>query len=259
MEKNCFILLPLSEPEGYAKGHFNRVYQYIIAPACRQAGLSPQRVGDPSIDDTPLGIVNTLIESDLVICDISANDTHALYCFAIRQALGLPVTLVKDLKTNVKANIPEFEIVEYDESLRIDTVENEVPSLSEALKKSIDTNTTPNYILTQLNIETAAIPEEIITPVTFEPASSSETSEEENRANQIPLISPIPDYVGDPLTQHEIEKMKVGDFFFHMNYGKGEILSVNHKTKDILAKIQFDSGTKILVLMPTHIFRKIIK
>lgn len=250
MEKKCFIILPGLEPEGYAKGHFGRVYQYIILPACRLAGVSPVRVGDPTLDDSPLGIIKTMIESDLVLCDFSSNDPHSLYGFALRQALNLPVTLIKDIKTNATANIPEFEIVEYDESLRIDTVQNEVETLGETLKKILATKPTPHELLSRLNIPTAQPETPVVetTPIIEEPVKKS----------HLPFISPLPDYVGEPLTKAQIDKLKMGDFFFHMNYGKGEIMTINHKTKDILAKIQFDSGSKLLVLEPSEIFRNIV-
>jgi len=253
MEKKCFIIMPLGEPAGYPNGHFNRVYQYIIVPACRLAGFNPVRVNDPDLTSNPVDIINTMIESDSVLCDLSSNDPHALYGFAIRQATNLPVTLIKDLKTNVFANIPEFEVVEYDESLRIDTVQNEIEMLGEALKKSFVEKTEPIQLLSRLNIpaaQTSVVEELVSTP---EPVTENTVKQE----SHLPLISPLPDFVGDPLTQSEIDRLKIGDSFFHRNYGRGEILTINHKTKDILAKVQFDSGSKLLVLVPSDIFRKV--
>ncbi len=261
MEKQCFIIMPPHDPEGYPKGHVNRVYQYIILPACRVAGFSPVRVGDPSIDDTPLGIIKTIIESDIVLCDLSANNTDALHVFAIRQAMNLPVALMKDIKTAVKANIPEFDLLEYDESLRIDTVENEIQLLGEALKKVLADKGEPTPLVGRLNIGPAkAIEAPAIPAYTFTetvPIPSPEEENDEEKVEPLPIISPLPDYVGEPLTERDIDKLKVGDFFFHLNYGKGEILTINHKTKDILAKVQFESGSKLLVLVPLDVFRKI--
>jgi hypothetical protein len=257
MEKKCFIILPLNEPDGYPKGHFNRVYQYIIVPACKLAGFSPQRASDPTVLDSPLDIINLLIESDIVLCDLSSNDPHALYGFAIRQATSLPVTLMKDLKTTVLANIPEYDKVEYDESLRIDTVENEIEVLGEALKKAFALHTATNPLISRLNIKSAEVIEAHPIPAYVEIPLTPSQAEDEKKENALPIISPLPDFVGEPLTQHEIDHLKVGDFIFHMNYGKGEIITINHKTKDILAKVQFDSGSKLLVLMTSDIFRKI--
>jgi len=260
MEKKCLIILPLSEPEGYTKGHFSRVYQYIMAPACKQAGFSALRASDPTITDSPLDIINAILESDIVLCDVSTNDTHALYGFAIRQATGLPVTLMKDLKTDLVANIPEFERVEYDESLRIDTVQNEIETLSETLKKTFENKSEPNHIISRLNIGSPQQTETPTIPIFISAASTPPAVDEDDEEKEapLPIISPLPDYVGEPLTQDEIDKLKVGDHFFHLNYGKGEILTINHKTKDVLAKIQFESGTKLLVLVPIDIFRKIM-
>lgn len=261
MEKQCFIVMPPHDPEGYPKGHVNRVYQYIILPACRVAGFSPIRVGDAAIDDTPLGIIKTVIESDVVLCDLSANNADALHVFAIRQTMNLPVTIMKDIKTIVKANIPEFDLLEYDESLRIDTVENEIQQLGEALKKVFADKGDPTPLVGQLNIGPAkAIEVPFTPPYTFTETVTTLSPEEDNdeeREEPVPIISPLPDYVGEPLTERDIDKLKVGDFFFHLNYGKGEILTINHKTKDILAKVQFDSGSKLLVLVPLDVFRKI--
>jgi hypothetical protein len=254
--------MPSHDPEGYAKGHVNRVYQYIILPACRVAGFSPVRVGDPSIDDTPLGIIKTIIDSDIILCDLSANNPDALHVFAIRQAMGLPVTLMKDMKTTVKANIPEFDLLEYDESLRIDTVENEIQLLGEVLKKVFADKGEPIPLVSQLNIgpvkaiEPPNISNYSFVETTTAPSPEGENSDDE-KVEPLPIISPLPAYVGEPLSERDIEKLKVGDFFFHLNYGKGEILTINHKTKDILAKVQFDSGAKMLVLVPLDVFRKI--
>jgi hypothetical protein len=263
MEKKCFIIMPLSDPDGYAKGHINRVYQYIIMPACRQAGFSPVRASDPSIADSPLDIINMMIESDMVLCDLSANDPHALYGFAIRQGMGLPVTIMKDLKTYLTANIPEYDRVEYDESLRIDTVQNEIETLGDALKKTYSDKAEANALLSRLNIGSAPFAEAQSFPVYSEiaatPEPTTEDEDKEEKVTPLPVISPVPHYVGEPLTQDEIDHLKVGDFFFHMNYGKGEILTINTKTKDRLMKVQFDSGSKLLVLLTSGIFRKIIE
>lgn len=257
MEKKCFIILPPGDPDGYAKGHINRVYQYLIVPACKQAGFIPARVGDPNIDDTPLGIIATMIESDIVLCDLTSNHPHALYGFALRQALGLPITLMKDIKTSLSANIPEFDLVEYDESLRIDTVQTEIETLSDALKKSADQKGAPHELLSRLNIGAAAA-EPSVNFVNAESSATGQPSDDTDlKEVHLPFISPLPDFVGEPLSQHEIDHLNAGDFFFHRNYGKGEILTINTKTKDRLMKIRFDSGTKLLVLMASDIFRKI--
>ena len=38
--------MPISDVEGYDPGHFKRVYEYIIKPACVAAGFIPIRADD---------------------------------------------------------------------------------------------------------------------------------------------------------------------------------------------------------------------
>ena len=44
--KNCFIIMPISDNSNYPQGHFDRVYNYIIKPACEIAGFIPIRADE---------------------------------------------------------------------------------------------------------------------------------------------------------------------------------------------------------------------
>jgi hypothetical protein len=250
MQKKCFVFVPTSDPDGYSKGHFNRVYQYIIVPACKSAGFTPSRADDPDTSLTGSEILKTIIDSDISICDLSTNNSNALYGFTIRYAINLPVILLKDTKTNLKFNFREFEAVEYDESLRIDTVQNEIESLSDMLKKTFANKLEINSLLNRLHI--GSLQETEIQNY----AAPSEGIEK--KESQLPVISPLPDYVSDPITKHEeIEKLKTGDFIFHMNYGKGELKTIKKMGNDKFAEVGFESGSKMLILVTTGVLRKI--
>ena len=243
--------MPTSDPEGYAQGHFNRVYQYIIVPACKSAGFVPMRIDDPTFISSPPDVMKTIIDSDIAICDLSSNNADALYGFTIRYAINLPVALIKDSKTNLMIDIKEFGAVEYDESLRIDTVQNEIETLSEALKKTFANKVEINSLLNRLNIGASQATATRATN-SIDPSESIEKKD-----SSLPIISPLPGFVGKPITEPEIDKLKVGDFLFHINYGKGEIITLSKMAKDKVAKVQFDSGSKMLVLMTSGIWRTI--
>ena len=36
--KKCFVIMPISDVEGYPKGHFDRVFKHVIVPACKKTG-----------------------------------------------------------------------------------------------------------------------------------------------------------------------------------------------------------------------------
>jgi hypothetical protein len=251
MEKKCLVIMPTSDPDGYAQGHFSRVYQYIIVPACKSAGFVPMRVDDPTVIGTPLDVMKTIIDSDIAICDLSSNNAHALYGFTIRYAINLPVVLIKDRQTNLAFDIQEFGAVEYDDSLRIDTVQNEIEILSVALKKTLANKVEVNSLLNRLNLGSSQTTTTHVTE-SLDPSESIEKKE-----SSLPIISPLPSYVGEAITQSEIDRLKVGDFLFHINYGKGEIMTLSKMAKDKVAKVQFESGSKMLVLMTSGIWRSI--
>ena len=260
MEKKCFIIMPANDPDGYPSGHVKRVYDYIISPACRMAGFWPEQV-DTENSGKPLEILKDIVESDIALFDLTGKNPKAHYALAIRQALNLPAIMVKDLKTTTPFHIPDLAVIEYDESLRIDTVQKEVEALSEALTKIFAGKAMVNAILDRLGIGASkpAPP----APVAFEiPSPSIETPsiQEESvtqKEKSLPIISPLPGYVGDPVAEPDIEKLKVGDSIFHLNHGRGEIKTIKKMGKDKIAEILFDSGSKTLVIGTSGFFRKV--
>ncbi len=263
MEKKCIIIMPVSDPVGYAPGHFKRVYDYIVAPACRMAGFWPTRADDPAANDKALDIIKNITDSDIAICDLSSNNSNSLYGMAIRQALNLPLILIKDMKTQIMSDTQEFSEVEYDESLRIDTVQKEVETLRETMEKIYAGKGDKNSLLSRFGIGPGRLPQPPIVLIETDVISKDEPVEPEPvepaapKEKHLPVISPLPGFVGNPITDVEIEKLKVGDFLFHMNYGKGEIKTVRKIAKDKMAEVLFESGSKTLVLGTSGILRKI--
>jgi len=76
---------------------------------------------------------------------------------------------------------------------------------------------------------------------------------------RLPIISPLPDHVGEPFNEQQIVKLKAGDVLFHLRHGEGKVNFVKKMGKEQLASIQFASGAKLLVLVASNFFRKINK
>jgi len=254
MDNRCFIIMPSVEPSGYTPGHFNRVYDYVIVPACRAAGYWPFRADQST--DSPMVMMRNIVDCATAVCDLSAGNNDALYALSIRSALDLPITPIKDLKSFVMFDTQEFSTVEYDESLRIDTVQKTIEALSEAIKKSVENKKDRHTLLTRLSIGlTTSTPPADSGATVFEVPEPA-PPEPEPKA-PLPIISPLPDYVGEPFTETQLEKMKVGDVLFHLVHGKGKVNSLKKTERDKLATIQFESGPKLLVLTPGNFFRKV--
>lgn len=131
--------MPISDIEGYEKGHFDRVYKHIIKPACIKAGFKPLRADDVKRTNyIVLDILKRIIESDIVLCDLSARNPNVLYELGIRQAFDKPVVLIKDDFSERIFDIQGLRDTEYDHKMRIDTVEKDVENIATALQETFE-------------------------------------------------------------------------------------------------------------------------
>jgi hypothetical protein len=165
-DKKCFVIMPISEIDTYGPGHFKRVYEYIIKPACLKAGFIPIRADEVQQTNViVIDILKKIIESDMVICDLSSKNPNVFYELGIRQAFGLPTVLIKDYSTGRVFDISSLRDFEYDENLRIDKVNEAVETISELLINTYQSYEGGagdiNSLISLLNIPAAKKPQEI--------------------------------------------------------------------------------------------------
>lgn len=131
--------MPISDQDGYDKGHFSRVYQHIIKPACELAGFQPIRADDEvKTNYIVIDIIKKILESDIVICDLSAKNPNVLYELGIRQSFNKKSVLIKDLKTNRIFDIQGLRTIDYDQNLRIDEVQKVVNTIAKTIKETFE-------------------------------------------------------------------------------------------------------------------------
>lgn len=158
-DKICFILMPIADQDGYDKGHFMRVYQHLIKPACEKAGFKPVRADDEvKTNYIVIDVIKKIIESDIVICDLSAKNPNVLYELGIRQAFNKKSVLIKDNKTNRIFDIQGLRTIDYDENLRIDEVQKSINSIAKTLKETSESQAKDiNSLIQLLSIKPAEI------------------------------------------------------------------------------------------------------
>ena len=122
-KRTCFVIMPISDAEGYEKGHFSRVYEHLIKPACEQAGFDPVRADDTSkANMIIIDILQKILECDMAICDLSSRNPNVFYELGFRQAFNKKTILIKDIKTAMPFDISGIRTLTYNENLRIDEV-----------------------------------------------------------------------------------------------------------------------------------------
>lgn len=160
LKPTCFVIMPISDVDGYDAGHFGRVYEFIVKPACRNAGFKPVRADEVQVTNyIVVDILRKILDADMVVCDLSGRNSNVLYELGIRQAFNRPVTLIRDSRTPRIFDIQGLRDLEYDESLRIDKINSAVESLTNLLKNTSKLNEADvNSIIQLLGVRPAQVP-----------------------------------------------------------------------------------------------------
>lgn len=150
-EKICFVIMPIADMEGYDSGHFSRVYTHLIQPACKKAGYKAVRADEvASSNYIIIDILHKILDSDMVLCDLSGKNPNVLYELGIRQAFNLPTTLIKDIKTSKIFDIQGLRYTEYNQTLRIDEVVRDTDLIANSIVKTANPDSKDVNSLIQL-------------------------------------------------------------------------------------------------------------
>lgn len=245
--------MPISDCDGYSSGHFQRVYDHIIKPACTNTGFIPVRADEiMTTNYIALDIIKNIINSDMAICDLSGRNPNVLYELGIRQAFNKPVTLIKDKRTNRIFDIQGFRDMEYDDTLRIDAVQDAVDELSTIIKNTYQNTNEVNSLVSLLGIEPAKVTDKFKlsgeTELVLNAISnidkrllSIEMRERTNdRVNFTSLA--LHDIVGDYMTREEMDMIKPEDRIFHDKFGHGIVKAIETLGKSDTYVVIFANG-----------------
>lgn len=151
----CFVIMPISDPDGYDKGHFESVYKDIFAPAIEKAGYTPHRVDeDASSGLIQAKIIENLINAPMAICDLSTRNPNVLFELGIRQAYDKPVVLVQEAGTKRIFDINGISCIDYDPSLIYRSVLDTQDKIANAIQET-EKNPQYNSLVTALSISAA--------------------------------------------------------------------------------------------------------
>jgi hypothetical protein len=157
--RTCFVVMPISDAPPYEPGHFRRVYEHIIKPACMTAGFTPIRADDVNrANIIVIDVLRRIIEADLVLCDLSGRNPNVMYELGVRQAFNHPVVLIKDNKTDRVFDVQGLRDIEYDAALRVDRIGPVVQQIAASLKNTADgAEGEVNSIIQLLGVQPARI------------------------------------------------------------------------------------------------------
>lgn len=159
---SCFVIMPISDPEGYDRGHFQHVYDDIIKPAVQKSNFNPYRVDEAKGTNLiHVDILKQLIDAPIAICDLSSRNPNVLFELGIRQAFDKPVVLIQESDTPRIFDISGLRCIDYSKNMKYHEVIQAQNLISEAMNetmKNIEDKSNMNSIVKLLAIEPAKIP-----------------------------------------------------------------------------------------------------
>jgi hypothetical protein len=264
--------MPISDSDPYPVGHFKRVYEYIIKPACLKADFQPIRADDIlKTNFIAIDVIKLIVNSDMAICDLSSRNPNVFYELGIRQAFNLPVTLIKDTITNRVFDIQGFRDIEYDEDLRIDNVENAITTLAETIRNTYETKGTEiNSLISLLGVHPSKITNSVEISKDTEIILNSLISLG-SRLTHIETLLPIPrqtqqsfniDETGGiwkALSTTEAGDLQVGDIVEHDKFGKGRVFEKGGKPQNPIIDVAFQFNDTKKIMTNYARLRKLVK
>lgn len=139
----CFVVMPISDPDGYVKGHFKHVYDDIVAPACEKAGFKALRADQVKQSNLiHLDILQKLLDAPMAVCDLSSRNPNVLFELALRQAFDKPVALVQEVGTPPVFDIAPFRYTEYRKERTYHEVLEDQTSIATTVKDTFEAHKT---------------------------------------------------------------------------------------------------------------------
>ncbi|WP_447409787.1 hypothetical protein [Clostridium perfringens] len=158
--KECFVIMPISDSEGYEKGHFKRVYDLIIKPGVKAAGFEPYRADDnDSSRLIHIDIIKKLIEAPMAICDLTTRNPNVLYELGIRQAFDKPVFIIQESGTERIFDINGISTLDYEKGFDYENVISAQNNIKEGVKSTFcSSQDNFNSLISLMKINAAMIP-----------------------------------------------------------------------------------------------------
>ena len=159
-DNDCFVIMPISDIEGYDKGHFLRVYEDIVKPAVEQTEFSAIRADEvKETNFIHLDILKKIINAPIAICDLSSRNPNVLFELGIRQAFDKPTVLIQEKGTPKIFDIGPLRYLEYSKSMKYHEVlrtQNELKEAVEATKAAEGQSGNINSIVRLMALDSPA-------------------------------------------------------------------------------------------------------
>ncbi len=112
--RRCFIVCPIGPDNSDIRKRSDTLFKHIIAPVCEQCGFAPVRIDkENSVGSITDGIINHLLQDDLVIADITDSNANAFYEIGYRAALKKPIIHLMEKNASIPFDVSTVRAISY--------------------------------------------------------------------------------------------------------------------------------------------------
>jgi hypothetical protein len=141
--RSCFVVAPIGEPGSETRRMSDQLFDHIIKPVAEELGYSPVRADqmtEPGLI-TPQ-VMKAVMESDLVVADLSGPNASVFYELSLRHAIGKPVVHLIREDERIPFDVRDFRTIQYS-TQSWDSLE----STKRQLRDHIQATEKPGYVL----------------------------------------------------------------------------------------------------------------
>ena len=109
--RKAFVLMPFQRP-------FDSYYPAVFRPALESAGYEVSRANDLFAPrPIMLDIQKSIIDSNLILCEMSGKNPNVFYELGLAHAIGRPAILVSNEKEDIPFDLRHIRVILYDNSI----------------------------------------------------------------------------------------------------------------------------------------------
>lgn len=136
-EKTCFVISPIGKEESDTRKRADQVLKHIITPATTKFGYQPIRadeIDEPGIITSQ--VIQKIVDSDLVIADLSEKNPNVFYELAIRHAIKKPLIQIINKNEVIPFDVAATRIIHFDikDLDSVDNAKNEIMKQIDTIK-----------------------------------------------------------------------------------------------------------------------------
>jgi len=133
--QDCFIICPLGGEQSDTRKRADQLLKHVLSPVLEENGYAPVRADQvPKVGLITSQIINLIIDSPLVIADLTGSNPNVFYELAIRHAIRKPYIQIIDGGEKIPFDIGSVRTIEFDIG-DLDSVEKTKTEIGRQIKE----------------------------------------------------------------------------------------------------------------------------